>query len=99
MSHRHTDVEPFEIEIAEETLEDLRERLRRSRYPEQPRDLGWEYGFDFEYLRELCRHWADDYDWRTVERALNGLSNWRWRGTHFIWERTGAAPARGCRSA
>ena len=85
--HGHSGVEPFEIAIADETLDDLRERLRRSRFPEQPEGLGWDYGFDVDALRELCRHWAENYDWRTVERALNGLSNWRWRGTHFIWER------------
>ena len=93
MSERepHSGVEPFEIAVPEETLDDLRERLHRSRFPDQPDGLGWEYGFDFTYLRELCRHWADEYDWRPVERALNGLSNWRWHGIHFIWERAGTA--------
>ena len=70
----HSEVEPFEIAVADETLDDLRERLRRSRFPEQPDELGWDYGFDFYYLRELCRHWADEYDWRAggarTERPL-----------------------------
>ena len=52
---------------------------------------------DLAYLRELCDHWAGDYDWHRLERALNGFDNWRWDGIHFIWER--APGARGtCRS-
>jgi microsomal epoxide hydrolase len=78
---------PFEIEIAAEVLEDLRERLRRTRWPAEDSDPGWQYGTDLGYLRELCGYWEDGYDWSVVERALNGLSNWRWEGIHFIWER------------
>jgi microsomal epoxide hydrolase len=78
---------PFEIEVSDEALEDLRERLRRTRWPAEENDLGWEFGGDAGYLRELCAYWEADYDWRLTERALNGLSNWRWDGTHFIWER------------
>ena len=96
------EVEPFEVAIADEVLDDLRRRLRETRWPAQPEGLGWEYGGDFAYLRGLCAHWRDEYDWRQLERALNGLSNWRWHGLHFIWERAprpreGTARS-GCRS-
>src|SRR3954469_104827 len=88
---------PYEIAVPDQVLADLGERLGRTRWPEQPADLGWEHGCDYGYLRELCVHWAGPYDWRQVERALNGLSNWRWEGIHFIWERAPvgerAAPA------
>ena len=91
--------QPFEIAVADEVLDDLRERIARVRWPEQPPGTGWEHGGDFAYLRELCRHWAAAYDWRATERALNRLPNWRWEGIHTIWERAGdeapaAAPAR-----
>jgi pimeloyl-ACP methyl ester carboxylesterase len=79
--------EPFEIDVPESVLDDLRERIARTRWSSQPPGIGWEYGADFDYLRELCAHWAGAYDWRQLERALNGLSNWRWQGIHFIWER------------
>jgi microsomal epoxide hydrolase len=91
--------QPFEIAVADEVLDDLRERIARVRWPEQPPGTGWEHGGDFAYLRELCRHWAAVYDWRVTERALNRLPNWRWEGIHTIWKRAGdeapaAAPAR-----
>ncbi len=79
--------QPFQIAVADEVLDDLRDRIGRSRWPAQPPGTGWEHGGDFDYLRELCDHWASTYDWRQVERALNGLSNWRWDGIHVIWER------------
>ena len=52
-------------------------RIHATRWPAQPDGIGWEHGMDFTYLRELCDYWADEYDWSSTERALNGLSNWR----------------------
>lgn len=83
--------EPYEIAVPEPILEDLRERIERTRWPVQPDGIGWEHGADFAYLRELCEYWAGEYDWRSTERGLNGLSNWRSEGVHFFWERS--APA------
>jgi pimeloyl-ACP methyl ester carboxylesterase len=79
--------QPYEIAIGEATVADLRDRLTRTRWPEQPAELGWALGADLAYLRELCEHWASGYEWRRLETALNRLSNWRWRGIHFIWQR------------
>ncbi len=92
---RGDEPQPEEIAIADRVLDDLRTRLARTRWPGQPRELGWEMGADLGYLRELCEHWASAYDWRRFERALNGLSNWRWDGIHFIWERATGDPRGG----
>ncbi len=58
------------IEIPDDILDDLRDRLRRTRWVD---DLGtgWQHGTDQRYLRELCEYWADDFDWRAVEGRLN----------------------------
>jgi epoxide hydrolase len=66
-------VRPFTIEVSDAELEDLRERLRRTRWPGEIKDSGWTYGTNLEYMRELVRHWLDDYDWRAQEAALNRL--------------------------
>ena len=47
-------LEPFEVRVAEQVLDDLRARLGRTRWPEQPAEQGWELGVDVAYLRELC---------------------------------------------
>jgi pimeloyl-ACP methyl ester carboxylesterase len=66
-------VRPFRIGVPEAALSDLRGRLARTRWPEaQPVD-DWSQGVPVDYLSDLCRHWADGYDWRATEERLNRL--------------------------
>jgi pimeloyl-ACP methyl ester carboxylesterase len=85
------DIEPFEISIAEEVVDDLRRRLAGTRWPDQPTGLGWELGVDVAYLRELCDHWADGYDFGAFAARLNEWENHRWEGIHFIRQRASGA--------
>ncbi|HEV2951188.1 MAG TPA: epoxide hydrolase N-terminal domain-containing protein, partial [Actinomycetota bacterium] len=70
-------VEPFRIEIADDALEDLGERLRRTRWPEPETVDDWSQGVPLPYLRELCRSWAAEYDWGATEARLNALPQFR----------------------
>jgi pimeloyl-ACP methyl ester carboxylesterase len=85
-------VTPFRIEIPEADLSDLRERLRRTRWPEPETVTDWSQGVPEAYLQELCRYWADAYDWRATEARLNGLAQFRTEidglGIHFIHVRS-----------
>jgi hypothetical protein len=63
----------FKISIADQAIEDLRRRLRQTRWPDAVTNSGWAYGLDLDWMRSLVNYWADQYDWRTVERALNEL--------------------------
>ena len=65
---------PFTIDVPDATLDDLRARLARTRWPESIADAGWAYGADVAYLRELCAYWRTEYDWRRQEAGLNGLA-------------------------
>jgi microsomal epoxide hydrolase len=76
-------LEPFTVEVPESTLEDLRDRLARTRFPEQLPDAAWDYGTELGYLKELVAYWRDAYDWRATEARLNELS-------HFTTEIDGA---------
>ena len=58
-------------------LDDLRERLARTRWPDQIPDSGWDYGTDLAYLQDLCEHWRTKFDWRAQEERFN-----RW--PHFL---------------
>ncbi|HXG20895.1 MAG TPA: epoxide hydrolase N-terminal domain-containing protein, partial [Methylomirabilota bacterium] len=60
--------EPFTIAIPEETLSDLRERLRKTRWPHDFANEQWQYGTNLAYLKELVDYWIHHYDWRTHER-------------------------------
>ncbi|HEX6116465.1 MAG TPA: epoxide hydrolase [Solirubrobacterales bacterium] len=76
-------VEPFEPAVDDEVVADLRARLGRTRWPDQPGGIGWELGVDLGYLRALCEHWAAGYDFGRLGRALGGYENGRWNGVHF----------------
>jgi pimeloyl-ACP methyl ester carboxylesterase len=62
---------PFHIQVAEEVLTDLRERLARTRWPDELPDAGWDYGTNRSYLQQLVAYWREQYDWRAQERLLN----------------------------
>jgi len=64
---------PFRIEVLEGVLADLRERLARTRWPDQAPGAPWAYGADLAYVMELCAYWRERYDWRKHEALLNGF--------------------------
>jgi pimeloyl-ACP methyl ester carboxylesterase len=70
-------MEKFEIRIADSDVADLRDRLARTRLPDQIAGTGWEYGIPIDYLRELVTYWRDEYDWRAHEARLNELPQFR----------------------
>jgi microsomal epoxide hydrolase len=64
---------PFRIQVPDATLEDLKQRLARTRWPDEIVDAGWDYGVPLGYLRDLCEYWRTGYDWRKHEAELNAL--------------------------
>jgi pimeloyl-ACP methyl ester carboxylesterase len=88
--------EPFLSQTPPGAIEDLRVRLRATRWPDAPADAGWSLGTDLDYLRELVAYWADGFDWPAQEAALARLPRFRVRlgglGIHFVHVRA-PAPA------
>jgi pimeloyl-ACP methyl ester carboxylesterase len=86
--------EPFVAQTAPAAIEDLRARLRATRWPDAPQDAGWSLGTDVGYLRELVGYWADGFDWPAQEAALAQLPRFRVRlgglGIHFVHVRAAA---------
>jgi epoxide hydrolase len=70
-------VTPFRIEIPDADLEDLRDRLRRTRWPEPETVDDWSQGVPLDYIRDLCGYWASGYDWRRCEEAVNRMPQFR----------------------
>jgi microsomal epoxide hydrolase len=68
-----SEVLPFRIEIPQADLDDLRDRLARTRWPDQLPGVGWDYGIPLEYVRELAEYWRTGYDWRVHEARLNAF--------------------------
>jgi pimeloyl-ACP methyl ester carboxylesterase len=92
-------IDRFEIRVPDAVLDDLRERLARTRFPDQIPGSGWDYGTDTAYLKELCAYWRDKFDWRAQEARLNRFPQFTTgidgQPLHFIHRRSpveGALP-------
>src|SRR4051794_40980432 len=76
------------LPTASATLDDLRARLRATRWPDAPEDAGWSLGADLAYLRELVAYWAGEFDWPAQEATLARLPHFRAAvgglGIHFV---------------
>jgi pimeloyl-ACP methyl ester carboxylesterase len=64
-------VVPFHIEVPQAAVDDLKERLARTRWPADLPDTGWSRGVPVAYLKELAEYWRTRYDWRAHEAKLN----------------------------
>src|SRR6266511_846256 len=65
-------IRPFRIEVPQPDIDDLRDRLARTRWPDLPGE-DWSTGVPLAYLRELAGYWGTKFDWRANEARLNGF--------------------------
>jgi epoxide hydrolase len=65
------EIRPFRIDVSDAELEDLRERLARTRWPDELPGVGWSYGVALDYVKEMAQHWRTSFDWRKQEAVLN----------------------------
>ncbi|MFD3869317.1 epoxide hydrolase family protein [Streptomyces sp. NPDC058623] len=66
-------IHPYRIDIAQEELDDLRDRLARTRWGSEIPGVGWSRGVPTDYLKDLAAYWADGFDWREAEAELNAF--------------------------
>lgn len=91
------DVTPFEIAVGDDQLNDLHERLARTRWVEPETVEDWSQGIPLAYMREICEYWTNSYDWPTRQERLNQFPQFRTTlsgdgdeplGIHFIHARS-----------
>ncbi len=70
-------IRPFKIHVSDADLEDLKKRLRATRWPDPQTVPDWSQGIPLEYAQKICEYWARDYDWRRIEARLNALPQFR----------------------
>ncbi len=69
------EIRPFTVSVPDAEIDDLRDRLARTRWPEAEVVDDWSQGIPLSYTRELCEYWATDYDWRRFEAEVNARPN------------------------
>jgi len=93
-----TAIRRFQIEVPDAVLADLKDRLSRTRFPDELNDVGWAYGTDLQYLKALVAYWRDQFDWREQERRLNDFDHFKTTidglDVHFIHQRSPVDGAR-----
>jgi microsomal epoxide hydrolase len=92
-------IRPFSLRVPDAALADLRERLARTRFPDEPPVPAWSCGTSLDYMRELVVHWRERFDWRAHEARINRFAQFKTSlcgiELHFIHERSrtpGAMP-------
>lgn len=85
-------VKPFRVQVDDATLADLKDRLARTRWPDELSEAGWDYGVPLSYTRQLCEYWRSGYDWRKHEAQLNAFPQFTTRldgvNIHFLHVRS-----------
>ena len=71
------EVRLFTIHVPDDVLEDLRQRLGHTRFPDEIPGSGWDYGSNLEYLKALVHYWRTDFDWRAQEEKLNRFHHYK----------------------
>jgi len=65
------ELRPFRIDVPQADLDDLHDRLARTRWPDELPRVGWSYGVSLENMKEIVEYWRTSYDWRKQEAQLN----------------------------
>jgi pimeloyl-ACP methyl ester carboxylesterase len=68
-------LQPFKVDVPDNQIDDLKFRIRRSRWPDQITGAGWSSGTDLAYLSELATYWSESYSWRKTEKEINSYPN------------------------
>ena len=82
---------PFKIAVEDRVLDDLRDRLADTRWPDEITASEWDYGSNLDYVKELVEYWRTGFDWRAQENLINSYSHFKAEvdglNVHFIHER------------
>ncbi|HET6208308.1 MAG TPA: epoxide hydrolase [Terracidiphilus sp.] len=89
-------IRPFSPPFYAAAVDDLRDRLRRTRWPDEVPDSGWDYGTDTAFMREICLYWRDAFDWQRQIEQMGAFRHFLFTSEdleiHFIHE-GGKGPA------
>lgn len=86
---------PYTVHIHEDDIQELKRRLKRTRWPDELPGANWDYGIPLSFMKDMIAYWKEEFDWRAVERRINSFSNYiatiDGMEIHFIYEK-GSGP-------
>jgi len=90
-------VKPFKVNISDQIIKDIYDKVKKYPWHEMPNDGGWEYGTNLDYMKEISKYWVNEFDWRKHEAEINKYSNFTTEvddiDIHFIHEKgSGSKP-------
>ena len=84
-------VKPFKVDISDQIIKDIYDKVKKYPWHEMPNDGGWEYGTNLDYMKEISKYWVSEFDWRKHEREINKFPNFIAKvddiDIHFIHEK------------
>ncbi len=84
-------IRPFKINISNKIIEDIRTKVANYPWHEMPKDGGWNYGTNLDYMKEISKYWVEKFDWRKTEEKINKFQNFKSNiediDIHFIHEK------------
>jgi len=90
-------VKPFKVNISDQIIKDVYDKVKKYPWHEMPNDGGWEYGTNLDYMKEISKYWVSEFDWRKHEKEINKFPNFITEidniDIHFIHEKgSGSKP-------
>ena len=84
-------IKPFKVKISEENLQNIYSKVKNYQWHEMPDDGGWEYGTNLDYMKDFCKYWTKEFDWKKTEKKINKFNNFKSNidgvDIHFIHEK------------
>jgi len=90
-------VKPFKVDISDQIIKDIYDKVKKYPWHEMPNDGGWKYGTNLDYMKEISKYWVSEFDWRKHEKEINKFPNFIAEvdniDIHFIHEKgSGSKP-------
>jgi microsomal epoxide hydrolase len=90
-------IKPFKVNVSEDILKEINNKIKNYQWHEMPKDGGWNYGTNLDYMKEISSYWVNNFNWKKYEDQINKFSNFKTDvegiEIHFIREKgSGSKP-------
>ena len=90
-------IKPFKVNVSDNILNNINTKVKNYPWHEMPKDGGWEYGTNLDYMKEISDYWVSKFDWKKHEEEINKFSNFTTGvdglNIHFIMEKGSGSKA------